>query len=37
MYTVTFIQLDEGKPVESKVPKNIIIDIFAIVCNLHRY
>ena len=34
---ITFIQMVEGKPVESKVPKNIIVDIYAIVCNLHRY
>jgi hypothetical protein len=27
----------EGKPVESKVPKGIIVEIYAIVCNLHRY
>jgi hypothetical protein len=27
----------EGKPVESKVPKDIIVEIYAIVCNLHRY
>ena len=34
---ITFIQMVEGKPVESKVPKDIIVEIYAIVCNLHRY
>ena len=34
---ITFIQMVEGKPVECKVPKDIIVEIYAIVCNLHRY
>ena len=34
---IHFIQMVEGKPVESKVPKDIIVEIYAIVCNLHRY
>lgn len=34
---ITFTQMVEGKPVESKVPKDIIVEIYAIVCNLHRY
>ena len=34
--SVAFIQMIDGKPVESKIPKNIIVEIYSVVCNLHR-
>lgn len=34
--SVAFIQMIDGKPVESKIPKNIIVGIYSVVCNLHR-
>jgi hypothetical protein len=34
--SIVFIQMIDGKPVESKIPKNIIVEIYSVVCNLHR-
>jgi len=34
--SITFIQMIDGKPVESNIPKNIIVEIYSVVCNLHR-
>ena len=34
--SIVFIQMIDGKPVESKIPKNIIVEIYSVVCNLRR-
>jgi hypothetical protein len=33
---ITFIQMVEGKPVESSIPKDIIVEIYKVVGNYRR-